>query len=77
MSDSDSSVPDGFRIIPGFPRYAIYWCLHRLSVHAPMECSAGISMETQQTTMSAILNGEPRERTSTIGLHTELPPEAN
>ena len=23
MSDSDSSVPDGFRIIPGFPRYAI------------------------------------------------------
>lgn len=23
MSDSDSTVPDGFRVIPGFPRYAI------------------------------------------------------
>ena len=23
MSDDDSNVPDGFRIIPGFPRYAI------------------------------------------------------
>jgi len=62
MSDSDSSVPDGFRLIPGYPRYAIYWCLHRLSVHAPMECSAGISMETQANNhVSNLKWGTPRE----------------
>lgn len=43
MSDSDSTVPDGFRVIPGYPRYAINETGTVLSV-----CGRGGSVRTNR-----------------------------